>query len=357
MNPIFNSGDWSRIKNTYEAWWNRTLDRPVLNLTFYGKDPQMPRPDGLITTEMFHLMNDPAMLVAKKMDYILRSSEYAVDGYPYIWIYLGPIFAAEYYGARAVIAQNTVWYKPDEYLNADEIKIRLDPDSVFYPRTIELYKAFRKYFKDTVALSAPSAFCFDYLAMLMDSEDLSCNFYDMPEEVRARLDEIYEVSLDIKKDLMQYVGNAPGYTHWGGIFAPEPWDSMQCDFCAFISPAHFKTFVLPDLVKMVSDSPKYNYYHLDGEGELYHLDMICGIEDLKCIQWVANPGFPNDTKGWEVYKRISGAGKNIWYTGSLDSIERLIYEIGTAKGIYWQGGFPLSEYDNVMKYIERFGIK
>ena len=68
MNPIFNSGDWNRIKNTYEAWWNRTLDRPVLNMTFYGKDPQMPRPDGLITTEMFHLMDDPAMLVAEKMD-------------------------------------------------------------------------------------------------------------------------------------------------------------------------------------------------------------------------------------------------------------------------------------------------
>ncbi len=354
MKPIFEKSDWKKIEKTYDEWWKRELERPVLNLRFWGEDPKMERPSGLITEEHFHLMDDPAMLIAEKMDYNLRCFKYAADGFPYVWIYLGPIFAAEYFGAHAIIANSTVWYKPDEYLPADKIKIGLDKNSIFYPRTIELYKAFRDYFQGSMAISSPSAFCFDYLAMLMDTEELSCNFYDMPNEVRARLDEIYEVCKNIKADLSEYASGAAGYTHWGGLYAPKMWDSMQCDYCAFISPAHFKEFVLPDLIKVVNDSPDYNYYHLDGEGELCHLDMLLSIENLKCIQWVASPGFPNDTKGWEVYKRISDAGKNIWYTGSLESIEVLIDKLGTSKGIYWHGGYHISEYDKIMKYIERF---
>jgi hypothetical protein len=67
------------------------------------------------------------------------------------------------------------------------------------------------------------------------------------------------------------------------MFAPIPWSGLQCDFSAMIGPEHFERFVKWDMELAVAESPRYNYYHLDGTGELAHLDSLLAIADRKCV--------------------------------------------------------------------------
>lgn len=354
MKPIFDKSDWDRIKNNYCGWWERKLERPLFNLTFYGCEPDMKRPEGIITENLHALASDPPELVAEKYDYIMRTCRYAADGYPGYWFYFGPIFGVEFYGARAYVAPDTTWYKPDLFEPIEKLRPAIDSGSIFLPRLRELYRAFSERFGSSVAASAPPRFCFDYLCSFLDSYDMAYALYDSPDVVKRCLREFMDVDIGLRTELHEYIKDAPGYTTWGGIFAPEPWDGTQCDYSALISPGQFREFVLPVLERSIDHSPGYNYYHLDGPGELCHLDMILGIENLKCMQWVPAPNDGDQRKwGW-LFRRISDAGKNIWYCGGLDNLDLLIEQTGTAKGIYMSASYHISEYDAVMKRIEKY---
>ena len=67
---------------------------------------------------------------------------------------------------------------------------------------------------------------------------------------------------------------------------------VQCDFCALISPLHFREFVKPSLEKQWSllDS---SLYHLDGPDEIKHLYALMEIEDLKALQFTPGAGNPD----------------------------------------------------------------
>ena len=39
MSIKFGKDDWDRIKETYDNWWNRTLERPAIKLTLQHEVP------------------------------------------------------------------------------------------------------------------------------------------------------------------------------------------------------------------------------------------------------------------------------------------------------------------------------
>jgi hypothetical protein len=83
---------------------------------------------------------------------------------------------------------------------------------------------------------------------------------------------------------------------------------LQSDFAYMISPRMFKRFVLPDLVACC-DVLDYGFYHLDGKGQIPHLDHLLSIERLRGIQWQPGDGQPM-ADGWlELLKRIRDGGK------------------------------------------------
>ena len=56
-----------------------------------------------------------------------------------------------------------------------------------------------------------------------------------------------------------------------------------------ISPAMFERFVMPDLVACC-DHLDHGFYHLDGKGEIPHLDLLLSIPRLRGIQWIPGDG-------------------------------------------------------------------
>ena len=52
-------------------------------------------------------------------------------------------------------------------------------------------------------------------------------------------------------------------------------------------------------------------YHLDGIGELCHLDSVLSLPELNAVQWVYGEGKPGPMHWLDVYKKIRAAGKRV----------------------------------------------
>ena len=52
-----------------------------------------------------------------------------------------------------------------------------------------------------------------------------------------------------------------------------------------------------------------SFYHLDGIGQLRHLDILLSIEKLKGIQWLPGTGRPDPENWLDVLKKIRNGGK------------------------------------------------
>jgi len=65
---------------------------------------------------------------------------------------------------------------------------------------------------------------------------------------------------------------------------------------------------MPDLISCC-EHLEYGFYHLDGKGELPHLDQLISIERLRGIQWQPGDGQPL-ADGWlDIIAKIRNSGK------------------------------------------------
>ena len=85
---------------------------------------------------------------------------------------------------------------------------------------------------------------------------------------------------------------------------------LQCDLAYMLGPEMFNEFILPELTQSCAriDRP---FYHLDGEGQLKHLDALLAIPNLRGIQWIPGEG-NKPLHAWpEVFRKIADSGKKI----------------------------------------------
>ena len=101
---------------------------------------------------------------------------------------------------------------------------------------------------------------------------------------------------------------------------------LQCDFAYMISSNMFERFVVPDLVALC-DHLEHGFYHLDGKGQIPHLDLLLDIPRLWGVQWIPGSGNPPAEQWPEVLKRIIDADKlcqvYVSAEGALDIVRTL----------------------------------
>ena len=97
-----------------------------------------------------------------------------------------------------------------------------------------------------------------------------------------------------------------------GLWAPDRWYPIQCDFSAMLSPDMFERLVLP-VLKVQCEGLEHSIYHWDGPGQIPHLDMLLSIPELDGLQWVPGAGAPQAAAPqWRpLYERIQRAGKRL----------------------------------------------
>jgi 5-methyltetrahydrofolate--homocysteine methyltransferase len=102
---------------------------------------------------------------------------------------------------------------------------------------------------------------------------------------------------------------------------------LQSDFSYMISPAMFEQFVLPDLA-VCCNRLDYAFYHMDGKGQIGHLDMLLSLDRLRGIQWIPGDGATPPEQWLPLLKRIRDGGKLVQLYVTAAGARTIVRELG-----------------------------
>jgi len=358
----FTKDAWTRIRETYAAWWAGELDRPLINVSVRGRDPGRPEPKlrerGFVPQ---HGLDVPVQAIVDRWDYDLSCKRYPGDSFPTVWLNFGAGVIAAFLGARLEADDNTVWFHAPEHREIADIHFAYDADNVWLRRTKEVTAAAVERWNGAVQVGMTDlGGNLDILSTFRPGQELLLDLYDHPDEVKRLTWEAHELWFRYFDEFNAILQPAnPGYTAWAAIFSPEPYYMLQCDFCYMISPAMFDEFVKPELAatckRLVNP-----FYHLDGPGQLPHLDSLLEIPELKGVQWIPGAGVPDMAHWPDVYRKVRDAGKLIQVflehpaTG-LGLLDTLAEQLGSAEGIILIGEVGPEHDAELHDLLKRYG--
>ena len=336
---MYFKGDWEESQRRWEAWWeHEVIDRVVVAVKAPRDQPLPHEPVPEIGTDWRRMWTDPEYLRLKH-EAIFAQTFYGGEALPLWWIKLGPGIMATYLGVEPVFAESTVWFDQDPLIAdwEEPPPVAVDEGNPWWQLTQELAQTAiedgrDRYIVGTTDLGGP----LDIVASLRGSSALLMDLIDHPDAVRdysRRILEVWHQYYELLDEQIRRV--QPGSSAWLGLWCEDTWYPVQCDFSAMISPQMFAEFVLPDLEYQCHRLQR-SIYHLDGPGQIPHLDLILAIPELTGIQWVPGDGeAPVDSRKWlPIYHRIQAAGKNLVLNGvRKENIPWLLQEL-KPEGLY-----------------------
>ena len=360
MSINFSPNRWDSIRRTYDQWWSRTLDRPLIPVILEGVDPKRPCPNiPLLSQATCDDLSIPVEALIDRMDYELSKFEYLGDAFPFMNLdSFGPGVMAAFIGAKLDNSTSRVWFHPEKILPIKELHFEYDPDNQWLLRVKSLCRAAMKRWQGQVLVGMPDlGGVLDVLSIFRPSEQMLFDLYDYPEEVKRLIWELHELWFRYYEEINSVLQPInPGYSDWSKIYSSTPSYVPQCDFSYMISPNMFDEFVLPEL-KAACSRLDHTIYHLDGVGELSHLDSILSIDALDAVQWVPGDGKPDHSHWPDLYPRFHQAGKNtqVWY--GFECLDTVASQIGTYCGIHHTPIHMAIDQEKVVrKKLEQYGI-
>lgn len=360
--PIaFDADRWEQVLDTHTRWWNHELGRPLLHLTLGGADPGRPEPAVADRPFASHYdLGVPPADIVDAWDYRLSGCRWLADGFPNVWPNFGPGIAATFMGAELQNAPEvpTTWFAPREHRPITDIHLEHDPENPWLPRIAALYRAALERWEGNVQLSMTDlGGNLDLVSTFRPSEELLFDLIDEPEEVKRVNWEAHDLwwrYFEEFNDILQPIN--PGYTAWTPILSETPYYILQCDFCYMIGPDMFDEFVKPELAATCAKLDNA-FYHLDGPGQLPHLDSLLEIEELAGVQWVPGDGQPDWTHWPQVYRKIRDAGKLIQIPGNFAVLDTLAEQIGTAERICFISGVDVRDAAAARDFAAKWGAR
>lgn len=327
----FTPKDWERVERDWSAWWAGELERPMVvigTLEFGGV---------LTALEMAPWETEAPgaeldSYIEKSLglcEFWLQNARFYGDSFPRWWPNFGPGIVAGFLGTRVNSAPGTVWFSPAEHKRINELQPSYDPDNFWWQCVRELTRAAVERWGDAVTVAHTDlGGNLDVLASLHDTQQLLIDLYDAPQEVARLVGEITKLWLRYYEELYDIIRMAGrGTTAWAPMWSPGRYYMLQSDFCYMISPEMFERFVLPDLADCC-DALDSAFYHLDGKGQIPHLDMLLSLERLRGIQWIPGDG-QLSPEGWlPLLKRIRDGGKLCQIYVTAEGARTIARELG-----------------------------
>jgi 5-methyltetrahydrofolate--homocysteine methyltransferase len=335
--------DWQALEGVYEEFWNGRNTRGIINCSYTrpGKDPEslakswMPAARGwTIAVALDHyIRTGDKSCIPEALDYVeagFGNVGYAAEGFPAWWFNLGPGVVAAFLTGFSRFVDHSVWFELDQPMDFAAIRA-LDPVRIteYASKTREVAGMIVERFGGKVLLSQTDlGGVVDILASLRRTEQLLFDCADSANDVKSCLPIIESSWLGHFRhfDKVFSAANDGARSSWIPLLSREAFYPSQCDFCYMISPDMFREFVFHSLARE-SKAVGRIVYHLDGPGEVPHLDMICSIPEIRVVQWTAGAGEVDvwDEKWFPLYKRIIDHGKKIFlfYHGDESLIRRL----------------------------------
>ena len=311
----FEKGQYEELRQTYRKWWAGELDRPIVPIVTCGHGPGNDSPKGpeLCFANAWDFSIDPREFVDAH-DAVLDSWRWHGEAFPMFHTdAFGPGTLAAFLGCTPQGSPQTVWFHPPRKdIPIEELHFEFDENNRYYRRVVNLFEAaMEKWHGRVVVGMVDMGGILDVLSSFRGAENLLMDLYDDPDEVLRCIGELQDMwffYFDKLNAIMD--GEAEGYSHWYGMYHEQPGYILQSDFSYMISPEMFGTFVAPELSS--SADRLYNaVYHLDGVGEIPHLDTILTMDGVKGVQWVPGAGEPERQNWDELLRRILDAGKKV----------------------------------------------
>jgi len=330
--PIdFSAERWDAVRKTYSQWWAGELERPIIPVMMFGRDAGRPMPDApLLCQPTCNDLTIPAQDLIDRIDYELSTYTYLGDAFPgFNMDCFGPGVIAALLGGRLDNSSGQVWFFPPDDRPITDIHFEYDPDNVWLKRIKDIYAAGMERWQGQVLMGMTDlGGNLDILSAFRPSERLLLDLYDHPDEVKRLTWEAHEMWHRFYDEFNAVLQpRNPGYSDWSGIYTDSPSYMLQSDFSYMISPRMFDEFVKPELEATCARLPN-SFYHLDGVGQLAHLDSLLTIDDLDGVQWVPGDGKPDCAHWPDVYQKIHASGKKIQLLGGFDVIDAVIEQIG-----------------------------
>jgi len=323
--------DFPEVKERWDKFWNgEQLDRPLFQI-------EVPKTGCIPAGKPYPVRPDrPVEPVVKRVLDWVNTHEFYGEAVPFFMMEFAPVHFSTFLGCELQYLDNqgTSWAVPfvKDWGDTD---LYFHKDSFYWEKTVEFISILRAHCDGKVIINAPGlAGGLDALAAIRGTEKLMLDLYECPEKVHRALDKVCSVYGEVVEELAKVAGwDAIGSVNWNGMYSSGRMNTLQCDVSALISPAMFKEFVAPRLQK---DASCYDNatYHLDGPGELPHLETICGLDGIDVIQWVPLP--QESSHNWfELYRQIDNLGKGMIIPCSdLSAIKKMWEEFSTRRLIF-----------------------
>ncbi len=328
----FSATQRQRVQQDYTAWWAGELDRPLVSIVHQGPLPGGRKPPSVFAAHLPETMPVPEVIDLYTGQ--LQAQRWYGDAFPCWFPNFGPGVVAAFMGrAKLEADERTVWMEPIEKKELCDIELGFCEDNFWWRRVRDLTEEASLRWKGEVTVGYTDlGGNLDILASLRTSNDLLLDTMDSPELVAQRAAELTPLWLRYYRELKEVASQAKcGFTSWAPIWSPGSMYMLQSDFAYMISPAMFEQFVLPDL-RTCCEEVEYPFYHLDGKGQIPHLDLLCSIEKLRGIQWIPGAGAPPPECWPEVLRKIRDAGKLCQVYTTPEGALRIVREHNGGKG-------------------------
>jgi len=321
----FTEQDWERIELDWTAWWAGELDRPIVVI----ENPVHARLPQELSREF--LLEKPVEELLEHYQTRLEARQIFGDAWPKWWPFFGAGVVAAFLGANLQCSPQTetIWFEPADSTMTGAKSLSFDPNDIWWRRIKTLTEAAVDLWGDRVCVGFTDlGGNLDILASLQTSQKLLLDLYDDPDIVKGKSLVVTHHWLRYYEELFAITKKSGrGTTPWAPIWAPGRCYMLQSDFSAMISPQMFETFVLPDLAECCKEID-FAFYHLDGRGQIHHLDLLLSLEQLHGIQWIPGEGQPSPASWLPLLKRIVDAGKLCQLYISADDARTIVRELG-----------------------------
>ncbi len=311
-NIRFTDEQYEQLRTTYRKWWAGELERPIVPITTTGhesyrepsKNPTLQFPtawDFSISPEQF----------VDAQDWQFSTMRWHGDAFPlFATTAFGPGTLAAFLGCTPVGSPHTVWFQPPrENIPIEELHFEYDENNPYFRRVMNVYEAaMDKWHGQVVVGMVDMGGVMDVLQSFRGAENLLMDLYDDPDEVIRCVKEIQDLwFVYYDKINAMMAPEARGYSQWFHLYGEKPGYILQSDFSYMIGPEMFRTFVAPELASSAARMTNA-VYHMDGIGQIAHLDQLLAIDGIKGIQWVPGSGTPS-MKNWDdILGRILDSG-------------------------------------------------
>lgn len=356
----FSDQQWEAFRGAHRDWWSGGLKRPLIPVMIAGNDPGRPEP----TTPSLRQANcnDFSMTpeqIIDRADWDLSCYTYHGDSYPiFDTHHFGPGLIAAFMGCELNNTSGLVWFHPEKHWDIEELSFTFNEDNPWFQRIADIYRAGVDRWEGRVLIGMNDlGGNLDILSSFLPGDKLLFALHDQPGEVERlswEAHEAWHAYFSALNGILQPAN--PGYTSWARVYCEEPTYMLQCDFSYMIGPEMFGRFVLPELEATCSRLTR-SMYHLDGVGQLPHLDQLLSADQLDGIQWVPGTGKPDPGNWPDLFRKIRAAGKKYQvYPGNLDTLRVMREQLGDLTGALLNYQVvERDQKDEILMRLEEFG--